>query len=106
MTIRESLKALNAYPIPDLIVVLYCTARQLAPEAEAYGEVLASAAYRLAVADIYLWLSTAPNISQGGASWTLSEADKAAFRVQAETIYQQCREPSKGVRFGYKGTRL
>lgn len=105
----DALRSLSAYPVPERALVEAATRRGLDLEAEATATILTSASYRLAVADIYLWLSMAPNISQGGQSFSFTEEQRTDFRRRAMSIYGEL-EPSEtasaGVVYGYKGNRL
>lgn len=107
MTI-EALKSINAYPIPLRTLMETSERRDLSLTAEATQEVLQSKAYRLAEADLMLWLSVAPDISQGGQSFSFTDEQRKDFKRQAQGIYDIL-EPSQNARrvtYGYKGSRL
>lgn len=107
MTI-EALKSINAYPIPLRTLMETSERRDLSLTAEATQEVLQSKAYRLAEADLLLWLSIAPDISQGGQSFSFTDEQRKDFKRQAQGIYDIL-EPSQNARrvtYGYKGSRL
>ena len=55
-----------------------------------------------------MWLSKAPNISQGGQSYSFSEDERKDFRNEAKGLYDECGEDKADIlpKFGYKGTRL
>ena len=72
MTVNEALRSINAYPIPERTIVEVCERRGLDPCGEAGFSVLDSAEFKLAKADLLLWLSYAPNVSQGGQSYNFS----------------------------------
>ena len=82
-TILESLKGVNAYPIPLRTLTGFAEVRGLTLTAEATQEVLRGAAYNLSLADLLLWLSLAPNISQGGQSYSFSDEQRADLRRRA-----------------------
>lgn len=105
MTIIESLKCISGYPIPLNTLKDFAENRELKPDGEADKEVRQSTGYRLAKADVLTWLSQAPNVSQGGMSYSFSETDRMNFRRQATTIYKECGDMPKSI-FGYKGSRL
>lgn len=107
-TILEALKGINAYPVPLRAHVEIAEGRGLNVNDEATISVLRSAAYRLATADTLLWLSLAPNISQGGQSYSFSEEQRVQLRKKADTLYGECGEEDSlsKPKFGYKGTRL
>ena len=67
-TLLSSLQAINAYPVPQSFFEATAASRGLDLKAEITQEALNSKAYRLARADVLMWLSEAPNVSQGGQS--------------------------------------
>lgn len=107
-TIIEALKGVNAYPIPIRTLVETAEGRGLSLADGATAAVMAGKAFRLATADLLLWLSLAPNISQGGQSFSFSEDQRLQMRNRAQVIYDEL-EPA-GVnsqsQFGYKGDSL
>ena len=107
-TTIEALKSINAYPVPLRTLMETAERREISVTAEATQEVLQSKNYRLAKADLLLWLSIAPNISQGGQSFSFSDEQRKDFKREAQTIYDVL-EPSQNagrVTYGYKGSRL
>lgn len=76
--------------------------------AEATKEVLDSEAYNLAVADLLLWLSIAPNISQGGQSYSFSEEQRTQLRNRANALFAKYGDDGAASKpiYGYKGSRL
>ena len=107
-TTLEALKSINAYPVPLRTLMETAERREISVTAEATQEVLQSKNYRLAKADLLLWLSIAPNISQGGQSFSFSDEQRKDFKREAQTIYDAL-EPSATagrVTYGYKGSRL
>lgn len=104
MTIRDLLRGVTAYPIPEetLDGILF--------QRGGGDPQLEGAALTLAKADLYRWLATAPDVSQGGQSYSLSSDVRAYYRQQANKLYQEGGEP-KSVQvergtYGYKGERL
>ncbi|MCF0187943.1 MAG: hypothetical protein HUK04_00390 [Bacteroidaceae bacterium] len=107
-TFIEHLKGINRYPIPQRTLAEVGERRSITLTADAAQEELSGKAYRLAKADLLLWLSLAPNISQGGQSYTFSEEQRKQMRNEANAIYQEL-EPTQATAmptFGYKGSRL
>lgn len=107
-TVNESLKGINAYPVPQRTLDSIMTIRGLYGDMEADPGILAGGAYLLARADVLMWLSRAPNITQGGQSYSFSDEDRKQFRLEAGAIYADL-EPDgimTKTRFGYKGNRL
>ena len=109
VTIAEALRGLNAYPIPERTIVGLATARGLLLDDDATREALRGRAYRLTCADLLVWLSQAPFVSQGGQSYTFSSEQRTTMRAQASAIYSELGEKDAlNVRpsYGYKGTNL
>ncbi len=104
----EALKSINAYPIPLRTLVETAERRGLPLYDEATQESLKSKAHRLAKADLLLWLSIAPNISQGGQTYSFTDEQRKQMKQQAQAIYDELEpDTSTGcVKFGYKGDRL
>lgn len=107
-TLLSSLKGINAYPVPLRTLEEIAAGRGLDLNGEATLEVLRSKDYRLAKADILMWLANAPNISQGGQSYSFSEEQRAYFRRRADALYAECEEEESlsKPKFGYKGKYL
>lgn len=105
-TIIEALQSLSAYPIDETFIEVVLVNRGIdsdMPRVDA--STLNDSAFKLAKADIYIWLSKAPTISQGGVSYSLSAEEKAEFKRLASLIYQEEEGKKSGV-YGYKGQYL
>jgi hypothetical protein len=109
-TILESLKSVSGYPVPHGTFADIAVRRDLPLDGEATRDVLKSAPYRLAKADIMRWVSFAPNISQEGISFDLLYSDREQLRAQANAVYGELGDdayiPEKKAKFGYRGDRL
>lgn len=105
----ELLKGVTAYPIPLRTLLEAAEKRGLNLDGEATAEVIKGKAYNLARADLFLWLSFAPDISQGGQSFSFSDEQRSRLRNQAKALYAEF-EPDGSVAqkpmYGYKGSRL
>lgn len=110
VTIAEALRGLNAYPIPERTLVGIATARGLLLADDATREALRGRAYRLTSADLLVWLSQAPNVSQGGQSYSFTDEQRKALRNQASALYRDLGEDdgtgAAKATYGYKGTNL
>lgn len=108
MIISEALKGTNAYPVPATKLEEVAVRRGVTLTDTATQDVLISRAYKLAKADVLLWLSHAPNITQGGQSYSFTDEQRQQFRNQAKTLYDECGEVSAATKpiYGYKGSRL
>lgn len=109
-TVLESLKSVNAYPIPLRTLVEVMEQRGLSPADMATQEVLRGKGYNLALADLLLWLSFAPDISQGGQSFSFTDEQRIQFRNRANRLYAQFGDEQDAALhkpvYGYKGSRL
>lgn len=107
-TILESLKGVNAYPVPLRTLVEIAERRGLSLTSEATKAVLRGKDYKLATADLLLWLSLAPNISQGGQSYSFTDEQRQQFRNRANALFDEFGEETSSVQptYGYKGSRL
>lgn len=108
-TILEALKGVNAYPVPLRTLVENAERRGLDLSAEATKELLNGADYNLVVADLLLWLSFAPDISQGGQSFSFSDEQRVQLRNRANALYREFDATEAGTPkpiYGYKGNRL
>lgn len=106
-TVLDALRGINAYPVPLRAITARAERRGLCLDTEATQDVLGSREYRLAEADMLVWLSCAPNVSQGGQSYSFSEYERKQYRNAAFAVYDELGEPfQSGVTYGYKGSRL
>jgi hypothetical protein len=109
-TILESLKGVSGYPVPVQTLTDISAKRGLAADGKMVVDILNSAPYRLATADIMQWVSFAPNVQQGGVSYDILYSDRQQLRAQANAIYGELGDgaytPESKVTFGYKGSRL
>lgn len=107
-TILDALKGINAYPVPPHTLNSIAEVRGLELTDTTTRDILTGKQFLLAKADILMWLSKAPNISQGGQSYSFSEEDRKMFRAEAKSLYADCGEDKTAIlpKFGYKGNRL
>lgn len=103
-----ALKSINAYPIPLRTLSETAERRGVALMDSATQDTLTSNAFRLAKADLLLWLSYAPNITQGGQSYSFTDEQRKEFRHEAQAIYNELEPQANAgrVTYGYKGGRL
>lgn len=102
MNIIESLKSLTAYPIPTATLVNIIEEVGLdSPQAEATSEIRHTKVYKRAKAHVYSFLAEAPNVSQGGISYSFSEDERSRFRKRAAAILEELGDdPSQGTNIG------
>jgi len=107
MTTLEALKGINSYPIPQRTLEEVAARREVVLTVEATVEVLRGRAYNLAYADLLLWLSYAPQITQGGQSYNFTDEQRLQFRNRASELFEEYEDESaRKPRYGYKGSRL
>lgn len=112
-TILETLKqGVSNYPVPMATLECVALVRGIDLKAGATTEMLLSKEYRLADADVKLWVSTAPNVSQAGIAFDMLVSTRDSLKAQANAVYKEYSdskyEPEKtsSVKFGYKGKKL
>lgn len=107
-TLLSSLRAVNAYPVPQSFIETAAASRGLDLTAEITQDALKSKEYRLAYADLLMWLSQAPNVSQGGQSYSFDNEQRLKFRNMALSIYGEYEEEDNTPKttYGYKGSRI
>lgn len=106
MTLIDYLRGLTNYPVPEEALQSILSKRGLDGKRTMTDDKLLC----LVTADLYSWLSTAPDISQGGQSYSLSDNIREYYRKRARELYQAGGEPVEEVKakvqYGYKGERL
>lgn len=102
----DALKGLTAFPLPSRSVEWVAAKRGLNIEAEATQEVLTGKEFNLACADLYLWLYTAPNVSQGGQTYSFSLEQRTHFRNEAQRLFDLYAPKEVKPVYGYKGSKL
>lgn len=110
MTVRESLLAVSAYPIPMRTIEAISLKRGIALDDTVDYGILTAQNYRLALADLYVWLYFAPTVGQGGQSYSFSGEQRDWWKAQAIGIYEEYGAESelaslKG-KYGYMGNKL
>ena len=110
MTLLESLSGTNAYPVPLPALRSIAVRRGLDLDQMATKEQLDSPEYMRAKADLLMWLSGAPDISQGGQSYSFTDEQRDRFRKQAGQLYKEAESVEEGDKaspvYGYKGSVL
>ncbi|MBQ3679814.1 MAG: hypothetical protein IJP79_07260 [Paludibacteraceae bacterium] len=107
-TVLDCLKGINAYPVQLRTFTEVAERRGVALDDEATAEVLKGSAFNLCRADILLWLSYAPAISQGGQSYSFTDEQRTQMRNEAQQLYKELEEEQHIPKtiYGYKGSRL
>lgn len=107
MTLSDYLRGLTNYPLSEEALQSILSKRGASYDTNAIGD---DQLLCLTTADVYRWLSTAPDISQGGQSYSLSDNIREYYRRRANELYRAGGEPESVLeehpRYGYKGERL
>lgn len=110
MTLLQSLKGISTYPIPSATLQSIAEGCGFTGEEEANPENLNTPEAKRAIAKVYIFLFTAPNVSQNGISFSFSAEERKAFRKIAKAILDEIGDdPSAlglGEKYGYKGEHL
>lgn len=107
-TVLDCLQSINTYPIQLRTFTEVAERRGVDLTEEATAELLKGAVFSLCRADILLWLSYAPAVSQGGISYSFTDEQREKMRNEAQKLYDEFSEDdiSVTVKYGYKGSRL
>jgi len=106
MTNLDALKAISNYPIPQPVIELAAVRRGVDLTAAITPDTFATKEYIRAEADIKIFLSKAPNITEAGIIYELSPADRSALRSEAAKALSDTGATTQSVIFGYKGQQL
>lgn len=106
MTILQSLKSLTAYPIPPATLQDIAEGCGLELDAELSPEMRTSTEMIRAKAHTYIYLITAPNISQNGVSFSFSAEERKQFKKWAKDLLKEIGDDSSalGGKYGYVGS--
>lgn len=106
MTIRELLKALAPYTIPD--VYIDAIGEDVKADMDDDVELADAKVLNRAKARLYLRLATLPNVSEGGVSISFTATEKQAFFDLAKRYALMGGETGlvPGGNFGYKGQNI
>lgn len=102
-TILNALASITNYPIPVRMLEDAAEENGLDGGAAASSEVRASKAFKRALARLYRFLSEAPNVSQGGVSFSFNPAEKAEFRKMAAELEAEADDGSLTTGYGWQG---
>ena len=107
MTIRDSLTAISTYPVPSNFFEAIGAEVGLDGVDIDLSEVPAKVIYGIK-ARFYLFLATAPNVSEGGVSISYSAAERNFFISMARRFAGLAGEDNlvPGGNYGYKGENL
>lgn len=105
MKISNAIKAMSSYPIPAATIENIIDEAGLDAEADITKEIRVSNGFKKAKALTYAFLAEAPNITQGGISYTFSEDERSRFAKKSNTLLIELEEEEAGtdVQCGYIG---
>ena len=108
MTILQSLKSLSGYPLPLDSLTNVIIEAGLVGDEEITTETYRNADYKRAKAKVYLMLAEAPDVSQGGISYSFSDEDKKHFRMQAQALLDEVGDDTSAIgdEYGWMGEDL
>lgn len=102
MTIAQALASISTYPIPALTIEVAGLERGLTLSATADGATLSGKEYKLAKADLYLYLYGVPDLKEQDSAVT--QADRAVYLRLANGIYAEYKDPKfSGRKIGFVG---
>ena len=106
MTLSDYLRGLTNYPLSEEALQSILSKRGLDGKSTMTDDKLLC----LVTADLYSWVALAPDISQGGQSYSLTDNIREYYRRRANELYRESGEPESVLeehpRYGYKGERL
>ena len=105
-TVLEALRGINSYPIPLRTINEVAERRGVDTLQDTTVSILKSREFNLCRADLLLWLSYAPNVTQGGQSYSFSDEQRLRLRNMAQQLYDELEEGFPKTLYGYKGKRL
>lgn len=105
MTIQQSLKSLTAYPITSTTLQDIAEGCGLSLDSELTPEVRGSKEMKRAKAHTYIYLITAPNISQNGVSFSFTAEERKQFKRLAIDLLDEIGDDTSRLRtkYGYVG---
>lgn len=110
-TVSDALMSIANYPVPMRVIGVACTRRGLDIDDVISPEIMSGRCFQLAKADILMYLFRAPNVSQGGQSYSFDTAQRQMFKRMANGIYarfgdEENEDGRNGGVYGYKGSRV
>ena len=99
---------MSSYPMSPEVIRLRCMERGLHPDEDFRGGIATRKEYQLLKADVLVYLSEVPNVTQEGVSFSILETTRQQMAKEAERIYRKYGDPNapKKPRYGYKGSLL
>jgi len=89
MTVQEALLSIVNYPVPASAIENIAEARGLDINETITSEIRISDDYKLACADLFVWVSFAPNVIEGGVQFNMLYSDRKELRDKANVMYKK-----------------
>ena len=89
MTVKEALLSIVNYPVPDSAIENIAETRGLGIDDTITSEIRSLDSFKLAEADVFRWVSFAPNVVQGGIQFNLLVPDRERLRERANITYKK-----------------
>jgi hypothetical protein len=107
-TILDALSSISAYPISPRAIERVAEVRGLGVYSEFTATLSNTAQYNLAEADLYEWLAEAPDVAQGGQTYSFTDEQREFFKHRALLLREKwgAVAQAKSTIYGYKGSRL
>ena len=105
MTVSESLRSINNYPIPAYVLTKSAIKNGMSLEDEITSESVISKEYRLMEADVYAFLAGAPDVTQNSVTFSFSQDQRDYFLSMSNSIKAElgASDASSGQGYGYMG---
>ncbi|MCQ2105935.1 MAG: hypothetical protein MJZ26_09100 [Fibrobacter sp.] len=104
MKVLQALQSLSSYPIPASSIENICEEVGMDSLSDLNIKDRQSSAYKRAKAKVYQFLSEAPNVSQGGISYSFSSDERSRYARKADELMTEVGDPEDDViKYGYKG---
>lgn len=103
MTILDSLRTVSIYPIPNSVIKDICYKCGINPTMEANRN---TRGYKRALSELYLWLAEAPQVSQAGVSYRITNEQRRSFLQKSADILLDLQDGQGEKMYGLKGRLL
>lgn len=104
MKASKALMSITNYPIPAPVIENIMDAAGLDGNTETNADVRQGVPFRRATAGVYQYLAEAPNVSQGGITYSFSEDERTRFAQRAGNILAELGDDQNAeVEVGYFG---
>lgn len=104
MKTSDAIRAISSYPMPSSTIESILEEAGLDAVADITKEIRASDGFKKAKALAYAFLAEAPNITQGGISYTFSQDERSRFEKKSNSLLAELGEDGgSDVPCGYVG---